>query len=706
MAKIAEYEAVARRAIQASKSSPDREDAAKYAKVAQQAIDAIKRIKAEEGNLVEPSQAATQQPQPQAPVAPRMAPQASTAPSVTPRIQEILDGPSPRMNRQAPQGGGQSPQGGQAPRMDQGQGLMGGDLLAQTAKENMSVTGALTGAATGAMVGGVPGAIIGGAVGTFGGEAAEDYFEGVPIDWENAFKASAFSVGIDLATLGTAKVLGPFIKKAIQSGKSPEEAVEELAKRSKSPDVGTPESLAQVQQTLERGGTTLSPAEIGSPNTGGLNFLDALTREAMAGKSVTNARRDAMNQVVKSEYDRLFGAGGLGKDMNSNEIANNLAIIISKGKAGLAHNYNIGLDEVKKLLTNETVNTGAIKRRLVDIVKKGKITNTATELDEGTLKILDEMITAMPPSMKATDLLRLEKKFMNRIREVGTFGSTNYNSIASSELAKVSSTYRKSILGLLSQANPKAAKLYSEVKSNYGRGIENITPEINKNFIEQAGKGNYEALGRLFTNVNNIDQIQALMKSVRTSYRQMGKEADNLVFSNADEAVRVMRESYVNQIFKGFDGENGIAELANLAKMYQKPNKAKQLEAVLGSEGASQVKRYMNLISTVAREPASPAGTLVLRSKEAQAAGAVGSFMLGGTGGLGLAAGVFASPWIIQKVISKPGLANKIIATTKNPKITSPEKMAVALNDLLYNYEIFEEDISKRGTGMSFEDLK
>ena len=72
-------------------------------------------------------------------------------------------------------------------------------------KENLDIPGGLVGAAVGTR-GGPAGMIIGGAVGTFAGVIGSDYLTEEDIDYVNAMEEAAFSVGIDLVTLGTGKV--------------------------------------------------------------------------------------------------------------------------------------------------------------------------------------------------------------------------------------------------------------------------------------------------------------------------------------------------------------------------------------------------------------------------------------------------------------------------------------------------------------------
>ena len=688
MSKEQELQQIAQQAIQSAKGATNREEKARFSKVAEKAVEQIKQLQIQQGKDI----AATA-----VPLAGKVSIPLSEQSSQSVRDARSAQYDLPPMPKSS------AKDYGSMPSQDYPSFTEAATYAGQAIQRNANVAGGVTGAIAGAPLG-LPGMIVGGALGTFGGEV---YYEGVPIDWENAVKSSAFSVGLDLATLGASKVIGPVIKNMWKSRMSPEDVVEQLANSQKAPKVDTPAALAQAQRTVERGGTTLSPAEINS-SSGFLNFMDSLSREAIGAKGVVERRRSALENVVKGEYDRLFGANSLGKDMDSNSIANQVVNIVSKGKAGLAHNYNKGIDEVTELLSSEVVRTGPIKRKLQKILDGKRITDDVSALSDKSSALITKMVNTLPYEIKAIDLLKLEKKYMNEITDIGTFGSQNFSDVSSAELARVSSDYRKSILGVISQANPRAGMMYSRVKTSYSKGLDGILPEINKGFIIKGEKNNFEALGRLMTNVSNTDQLSTLLGQVRASYRTMtAADSSGLVFDTAAEAVSAIRTSYVNQIFRGADTEGGgLMALGRLAKRYEDPAKVKQLRAVLGPK-ADTVKRFMNLLYAVSKDPASPTGTLVLRSKEASSAGALGSMLLtGGAGtaavasGVGvptaiiLAGAVFTAPAIIQKYVARPAVVNRLIAATRNTKYDTAEKLSVAINNIAYEYDLFVDDVT------------
>lgn len=573
--------------------------------------------------------------------------------------------------------------------------------VSETLQENAGVTGGVGGAVVGTMLGGPIGGVIGGMAGTFGGELYEDAYADLPPDYSNAMNAAVTSGLIDVATLGTGKVMKALYQ-GYKAGKAPAEVVQEIAAKSKqAPKAGGDASIAQTQATLNRYGETLTPAEIGS-SSGIANFVDGLGRDTLGAAPIMNARKERLELVVNSEIDKLFN-GSVGSQMTSEEIGQAVNTVITQGKQALGATYGKTLEDVASKLAGKSVETGAVVNKMASFMDSFKRTY-GSELDDKTLAFIkDRMEELSGLSNRGTDALLLKKQTpamdlisfeqkMNRmIDTLGDFNNPNYNSTVSYQLAKFSSQFRDSVASQLTGVDKSAGALYKNAKDLYSEGIGNILPELNKNAIQQAGKkGNFKPLGTLLTEANNLESVKKAIGSVRAAYAQMPKEvAEGLQVKTADEAVEMIRDGYVTGLLKTQGDEIIQPEhFARIARQLDDPKKLKRAETVLGKDRAVALKRFLNLAHDVSKKPQSPAGSLVIRGLEAAAG--FGIFDASGSG-LVTAAAVFGLPNVAARVSTNPKLVNKLLAATNNPKFNTADKLAVAINDLLVNYGMFED---------------
>ena len=628
-------------------------------------------------------------------------------------LANYLDANFPEDKPAQPAQPAQTPQPVSAPVKEQSWDFMGdmrklagyGEEAAQgvsdAVQSNAAIAGGVGGAVTGTMLGGPVGGVIGGMIGTFGGEVYEDVYADLPPDYSNALNSAVTSGLIDVATLGTGKVMKALYQ-GFKAGKAPAEVVAEIAAKSKqAPKAGGEASIAQTQTTLNRYGETLTPAEVGS-NSGIANFIDGLSRDTLGGAPIMNARKERLELVVNSELDKLFN-GSVGSQMTSEEIGQAVNTVITQGKQALGATYAKTLDDVGAKLAGKSVETGAVVNKMSSFINSFKRTY-GSELDDSTLAFIkDRMEELSKLSSRGTDALLLKKQTpamdlisfeqkMNRmIDTLGDFNNPNYNPVASYQLAQFSKEFRDSVSSQLIGVDKTAGALYKNAKDLYAEGIGNILPELNKNAVQQAGKkGNFKPLGTLLTEANNLESVKKAIVSVKAAYAQMPKEvADGLSVKTADEAVEMIRDGYVTGLLKTQGDEIIQPEhFARIARQLDDPKKLQRAEVVLGKDKAVALKRFLNLAHDVSKKPQSPAGSLVIRGLEAAAG--FGIFDASGSG-LVTAAAVFGLPNVAARVSTNPKLVNKLLAATNNPKFNTADKLAIAINDLLVNYGMFEE---------------
>ena len=601
----------------------------------------------------------------------------------------------------------------------------------------MGLGGALAGAAVGTailpVVGTAVGGILGGMAGSFGGSLVSNELQGEELDYADAVQEAAISLGFDVATLGLGKVLKPaFIgaKKAL--GYSPKEVAEELvAQASKEGTVtGSRESLQASQAILQEKGASLTKYQTGQAsaidvfaekiaNMGMLSSGEVASNATKANAATQSALTDIVNKVE-------FGVGNAPADMGEA-----MYDILNVGKKALSKTYGAGIDELTASLSKKMVNTTPVKAALEKFLKDNSVKATGKKgsvaskiimpdgspaamfdtsgksvqistLDPSTVAFIERQMKEMLEysTIPAEALLKFDKKMAGEIREIGEFGSTVYNTTQSRQLGQMQEAVQDAFLASLRKADPEAAVSYAGLKKAYAEGMGGLLPEINKGFVNKAGKGDFDSLGNLLVTSANTSRTVAFMKSIDEAYAQIGKgNTGGLAFKSAGEAKQAVKQAYLNKLMPELGSPNfSIAEYADLAKKFSKPSQASKLKAITGDD-YGRVKQLFNLMAEASRKPDSSLGSLLLRGKEYAAIGTVGALATGAVAGIGgglvTGAAVLATPFILAKMASRPKSVSKLLAFQKTTFKSEALKEKAALfivSDLMQSLSTREQE--------------
>ena len=579
----------------------------------------------------------------------------------------------------------------------------------------MGLGGALTGAAVGTailpVVGTAVGGILGGMAGSFGGSLVSNELQGEELDYADAVQEAAISLGFDVATLGLGKVLKPaFIgaKKAL--GYSPKEVAEELvAQASKEGTVtGSRESLQASQAILQEKGASLTKYQTGQAsaidvfaekiaNMGMLSSGEVASNATKANAATQSALTDIVNRVE-------FGVGNAPTDMGEA-----MYDILSVGKKALSKTYGAGIDELTASLSKKMVNTTPVKAALEKFLKDNSVKATGKKgsaqistLDPSTVAFIERQMKEMLEysTIPAEALLKFDKKMAGEIREIGEFGSTVYNTTQSRQLGQMQEAVQDAFLASLRKADPEAAVSYAGLKKAYAEGMGGLLPEINKGFVNKAGKGDFDSLGNLLVTSANTSRTVAFMKSIDEAYAQIGKgNTGGLAFKSAGEAKQAVKQAYLNNLMPKLGSPDfSIAEYADLAKKFSKPSQASKLKAITGDD-YGRVKQLFNLMAEASKKPDSSLGSLLLRGKEYAAIGTVGALATGAVAGIGgglvTGAAVLATPFILAKMASRPKSVSKLLAFQKTTFKSEALKEKAALfivSDLMQSLSTREQE--------------
>ena len=561
-------------------------------------------------------------------------------------------------------------------------------------EENMDlplgITGALSGAAMGSPlgpVGAVLGGIIGGAAGTFGGSLLSDELTGKELDFSRAVEQAMISAGFDVATLGLGKVLKPaYVAAKMKLGFSPTEVAEELmSSTSKITEAGTQESLVQSQKFLAERGATLSPYQTG--NASRLQTISQKIAETglLSGKimedniaKVDEAVQDGFRSLMSSQVSGDLSS--LGSDMYG---------VVRAGKNALMTSYGTGLSEVQQLAGRRAVPIEGLKKTLQGFVEDNARSGFSV-LDDDALKFVEKTvgsldnIKAIPPS----ELIDLEKKLLDQIRQFGDVDSGVYNDTAARQLSDLSSRVRDSMSNLLKIANPEAAEKYAKINQAYAKGMNGLLPEINSTFIKRANKENYTALGGMLTQSGNKDQVSKFLRSIDVAYGQLGKEgAKDLPYKSAKEAKQAIRETYLKNLMSDVTSDTfSIKGYSKLAGRLNTPKEAAKLKVLFG-ESYPQFRQLLNVMEEASAKSNTNIATLLLRSAEYSSLGFATYQGVSQDPTVGLtAAAVLFSPIVLAKMATNPKAINKLIMLSKKEFKTEDalqKAASLVLNDFV-----------------------
>ena len=555
--------------------------------------------------------------------------------------------------------------------------------ITQYLKENMELPMGIGGAVGGAMigapfgpVGSFVGAMVGSATGTGTGALVSDALTGEDLDYANAVNEAAISMGFDLATLGMGKALKPaYLLAKKKLGFTPQEAAKQLVKELE-PAVGTQASLQATQNILEDTGATLTPSQVGA--TGLQLIAEKIGRVGIvsAGSFEENAR--LVNEAAQEGLNEVVNRLSVNASGSPIELAENLMGVIDAGKQALTTNYGNGLDELAKMApTNVSIPLGkhisAMDRFIAERTKGG-----FTDLDPAAIDFIENNLKGMTGNnlAQATSLeglIILDKQLTAQIRQkFGTPGTSTFNADAERQLTALAAEMREATYNALKKVDPDLASKFKTLKEEYAAGIQGLLPEINNNFVRQASKNNYSALGNTLASAGNASQILAFKKSMQEAFKQIEKAGGTSAgqFIAYEEAEALLKKGFLEKLFPDLGTEMfSIEKYSNLARRLSSKGEQEKFRAVLGAD-FPRVKQLINLMAEASTKPSGNIGELAMRSKEYQAGRGLAQTVVGvGTaatvgGGMGMGVGVaiILTPMFLARAALNPAHVNRLIA--------------------------------------------
>lgn len=559
-----------------------------------------------------------------------------------------------------------------------GDGTSVGDI-GQYLKENLELAGGVGGGVLGAIIGSpagplgsMAGSMLLSAIGTGAGSLASDELKGEDLNYAEAMKEAAISLGFDVATLTAGKVLKPaYVLAKKKLGFTPTEAAEQMIKELE-PAVGTQASLKASQEILEGGGATLTPSQVGA--TGLQLISEKIGRIGIISGGKFDNNTTLVNEAVQDGLNEVVNRLSVNSSGTPIELAENLMGVIDAGKQALNKNYGDGLDELAALAPagarfNVGKHISSIDRFLATRTKDGIV-----DLDPAAVAFIEQNLRPMMGNNLARvvgldALVILDKQMTAQIRQkFGTPGTQSFNADAERQLAQLAEEMRNATYNSLQKVNPELASQYKTLKESFASGRQGLLPKLNDNFVRQAGKGNYSALGQTLANAGNASQILAFKKSMQEAFKQIEKSggASAGQFIAYEEAESLLKKGFLQELFPELGtGQFTIDQYKNLARRLSSKGQQERFRAILGAD-FPKVKQLINLMAEASTKPAGNIGELAARGKEYQSGRTlIGTFAQGaasvgmGTGG---AIAILATPIFLAKAALNPAHINRLIA--------------------------------------------
>lgn len=520
------------------------------------------------------------------------------------------------------------------------------------------------------------------------------------------------SAGIDAAVLATLKIppaLWRGIAAKIKGGGDPREIVESLTKDA-TEDIGTKAAARQSQQIAQAVGGTLTLGQAGK--RGGLDeimegisftgILSAQTHKANLNKIADFSRR-AMQNLFNANQTGITAAH-LGDTIHSNLKTARTALIETHGNSlaqigkEFGKDHNVDLSQIGKALNKWDGKKKYTKAVGVD----GSIVNPS-KLEPQTQRVLKELQSEWGQMKKGSAMSYVDFSIAlnKKISSLSDFKQqATYAPAAVRELTKLSNYMRHVAHKELKKANPKAAAKFREAQKNYATATTRLFPEINDTFIQSVGPDGAYQLGDMVTQMHNVENVQALYKSLDAAYKATNKsQRASLAIKSPEGVKQLIRRRYLEQTFpksKNLE-ELDFTEFQKMALRLSNPDEAALAKEVLGAKEFNGFKAIVNTLAKASETPGSNFASLAIRGKEIGAATVLGSAVVGGgivTGGTSAVIGgigILYTPKILSHIVSNPRRVNKFLGLkNKTNKKELMESASVLINDVWK--EMPEED--------------
>ena len=567
-------------------------------------------------------------------------------------------------------------------------------LTVEETIEYLNKNGSLPGGIGGTIAGGIigflsplpGGALVGSIVGGSIGSGAGSYYSDG--DVQKALTEAALSLGMDIATLGIARIGKPLLagaKKLLKSGVPPEEVVKRIASGDMSNSKMLPD-VAESQEILQKEGMSLTPFQTGIAPKFEIT-KENIGRTGFFGKNVFANTQERIQELVRSRMSNIIGQGS---EITNDVLGKGLMDAFEEGRNVTVREYGDSLGEISKTLSKTTISLNPLKNSLKSFVNRKENLDALgnSKLDEKTLGVIDTLNNLMGENVKgsAKFLLDFEQAVNKQIAKVSSF-SPSFDPTVARELTSLAKRVKTVVRTNITKVDKEAGSSFRKLQKAYGDTLEGIYPKINQKFIDANNSGGFTALGAMFAQPGKVENVQAVMRSIDKAYSKIpSNKLNSMVFSSAKEAKQAIARGYIQTVIKNptrpdFD----LSDYSKVAETLKNPTEAKKIKAILGANYSS-FRKTVNLMANASKKPESGLATLFLRSKEFTAAGGLAA--AGATGLMPASTAVVSAgtillgPIFLARASVNPKYVNKLIKINElGNKPEQAAKLAMVLID-------------------------
>jgi hypothetical protein len=552
-------------------------------------------------------------------------------------------------------------------------------------------TGAAAGAAFGP-VGAAVGGVVGGALGAFGGELIEDKIAGRKADLYGALRSGGESVLWDVGLLGTGRLVRPLFK--VKKSRMP--TLDELS--SNFADAGgntvlpgTTESLASTQQMLQSANkpATLLRGQVDELSIGG-RIAESVARSGLISSNMVNKNAEAAAIALKDNMNN-YVREALKESGDTGELVFN---VLQEGRRASQELYGAKLAQAKELLPpNKVVGTSNIRASVRSFIKEHR-TGWLNTLDAGTkrqAKSIDQLLKPKGAEKRALIDAMMEQglsedhaarlvdmqigrgatgetlmefhQYINQIISDYMPGNARANANTVRGLTKLSKTLRGAIRSTLDEISPAARQVFEEANDMYSEASKALELPAIPALVSKGDVKDFHVAAKTILQADSPDKVRQVYTGMRKAFELMKKQGIEPPIGSYDDAVKVVRASYAQDIFKSFLNQplGELPDAANKAlSMVTDPSITK---AVMGDDwvGFSRVLNAMVETNAVSKN-ALQAGSLAVRSKEISGSQLLATGLIAGNlpiNGLVAGAAIFTVPAVLAKIAMRP----KAVAT-------------------------------------------
>ena len=597
-------------------------------------------------------------------------------------------------------------------------------------KENGELPGGLGGAVAGTIIGmlipfpgaALVGGIIGGIIGTSGGSIYSDDYKGEPVDLGKAAALGGESLGWDVGMLGTGKLLkggAKAVRRLANRGKPDLKAVKEVATDGASLGRTTPPSKGDVlpeaahsQSIASPHGASLTPSQVGGTVGGRWQTVkENIGRTGFIGKMIFDNNAKQIKQIGQKRMDEIVASGPVFDDKGVlHSIGHGLNEAFNESSEVLIKEYGEAYKSIGNKLSFDRMKSEVVTKDIDGWLNNPKFLTEAgqSKLDDATLEVVNTIRNkfftktdgSKMTSFTFRTLLDIEHELNKQVNKFGKFG-VGQNTEAARELTLLSKRIKSHNRQLMKKKNPEVAEEFIALQKSYGENMNSIFPKVNQSFLNQAEKGDYASLGRMFLSPQKSDHVKIIMKSIDDSYKVLGKKgAAALPFKTAKEAKDTIRRGYIEGVLpKTIEDPKDLAKFSKLQDVLKNSSDEREkIKLILGDKYTS-FKRTVDLLADSSKNPNSGLATLFMRGLEVGAIGgmaglAYGTDVIETADALTTAAVVLGGPAFLARIATNPKRINELIKLNKLGK--TPKRLAAQATILMNKVT---DDIAAEGLG-------